>query len=406
MTSTTIVGGGIAGFTVANELRKSGYDGEITIIDPNGVPYDRPPLSKEFLVGTKSAEDLQFRPASWLEENKIGLLQRNVERIDADAQKLVLDGGEEFPYDNLVIATGGLARRGRGPGFDNENISILRTTEDAEALRAKITPGTTLGIIGAGLVGAEVASSARELGANVVLIDPAPVSLIPAVGEELATRLHEMHEANGVAFINAMTSSIEEADGKFTIGLDGDLDGDESVTVDAVLLCIGIIPETLLAESAGLEVDNGVLVDEQQRTADPHIWAVGDCARTRLEDGMLLRRHEHWDSAIQEAQAAAASIAGKDAPTHSASWFWSDRYGCHVEGTGDMTLPGETIIREDAEGRPSVALRVNEDGDLVGAAAIDDSMAVRAARRIIDRGIKVDREKLADTSIPLKKLAR
>lgn len=402
MSSTTIVGGGIGGFTVADELRRNGYTGEITIIDPLGVPYDRPPLSKDYLTNEKTRAEIEFRPAEWLEENNIVLKQATVERVEAQSKKLVLEGGEEVAYDNLVIATGGTARRGSAPGFDSDNVVVLRTTEDADKLRSLIGPGKKLGIIGAGLVGAEVASSARKLGSDVVLIDPAPVSLVPAVGPELAQRLHDMHAENSVEFINAMTSSIEESDGRFHIGLDGH----DAVTVDAVLLCIGIIPETVLAESAGLETDNGILVDEQQRTSNSSIWAVGDCARIRLEDGTLLRRHEHWDSAIQEAKTAAASIIDGPSPKLSASWFWSDRYGIHVEGTGDMTIPGETIIRNDAEGRPAVALRLDENGALVGAAAIEDSMAVRAARRIIDRGIAVDKDKLADASIPLKKLAR
>ena len=149
-----------------------------------------------------------------------------------------------------------------------------------------------------------------------------------------------------------------------------------------------------------------MIVDTQQRTSLPGVWAVGDCARLRNEDGTLERRHEHWDSAVQDAKVAAASIAGVDAPKGSAPWFWSDRYGVHVEGVGDMSAPGETFIRPDEDGNPAVAFRVADGSKLVGAASYNDSNAVRAARRIIDREIPVTPSKLIDPTIQLKKLAR
>lgn len=400
--STTIIGGGVGGLTLAVELRKRGFDGEITIIDPDGLPYDKPPLSKEALVGTSSREDILLQPATWYEANDVSIVENAVTRIDAEARQLHLADGTSRLYDNLVLATGGLARRGATPGFDSDDVTVLRTMADADKLRSQLHDGAVLGVIGAGLVGAEVASSARSLGADVILIDPAPVSLVPAVGEELAQRLHDLHEENGVRFVQGLTTGVSRQGEKLTI----DVDGSESVTVDAVLLCIGIIPEEALATSAELECDGGVLVDHDHRTTDANIWAIGDCARVRNKDGSLERRHEHWDSAVQEAVIAAASITGTERPVQSPSWFWSDRYGVHVEGVGSMTEDGETVIRPDDQGRPAVAFRVTPDGKLSGAASIDDSMAIRASRRIIERDISVDPEKLADPSIPVKKLAR
>lgn len=399
--ATTIIGGGIGGFTVANELRNRGYEAPITIIDPEGIPYDRPPLSKDVLSGKKTLEDLYFVPASWYKENNVEVRVGTVTRIDGEAKRLVLDDGAELDYENLVIATGGFARRGATPGFEDETI-ILRSTKDAEALKAQLGEGKHLGIIGAGLIGAEVAAQARELGTEVTLVDPVPVSLVPAVGEEIAQRLHDLHEAHGVRFIQGMTTGVERKDGKLEIGIDGQ----DAVVCDAVLLCIGLIPEEALAQSLGLEVDNGVLVDHEQKTSIDGVWAVGDCARRRNADGTLERRHEHWDSAVQEAKAAAASIVGQELPQESASWFWSDRYGVHLEGTGNMMAEGETFIRPDADGKPAVAFRVTNDNKLAGAAAFDDSKAVRAARRIIDRNITVDPAQLIDPSVQLKKLAR
>lgn len=399
---TIIVGGGIGGFTVAQKLRQGGYEGDVTIIDPEGLPYDRPPLSKEVLWGEKSLEDLHFVPAAWYEANNVTVHTGTVRRIEAKDKAVVLDDDTELTYDRLVLATGGQARRGATPGFTDPGLIVLRTMDDADRLREALRSSVRLGIIGAGLIGAEVAASARQLGAEVTLIDPAPVSLIPAVGEELAHRLQDLHAAHGAAFVNGTTEGVEKRGDEWHITIEGH----DDVVVDLVLLSIGLVVDETLADSAGLDCDNGVLVDDEQRSTDPHIWAVGDCARRRHADGTLERRHEHWDSALQEAAAAAASILGAGAPKESAPWFWSDRYGVHVEGVGSMADPGTTVIRNDASGAPAVAFQLREDGTLAGAASYDDSMAVRAARRIIDRGLTPDPEALADPSIPLKKLAR
>lgn len=401
MAHTIIVGGGIGGFTVAQELRGLDADAQITIIDSEGTPYDRPPLSKDVLAGKKGANELGFVADQWYADNNVEVVEGTVARVDKDANEVVLEDGREFTYDNVVLAVGGFARRGPTPGFEDEVI-VLRKKADAAQLAQACQPGRHLGIIGAGLIGAEVASSARELGADVTLIDPVPVALVPAVGQDIAQRLHDLHAAHGVQFIQGMTTGVTRQGDKLEIGIDGQ----DSIVVDDVLLCIGIIPHEELAQSLGLDCDGGILVDHEQRTSLPNVWAVGDCARVRNADGSLERRHEHWDSALQEGRAAAYSIAGQEAPKESASWFWSDRYGVHVEGTGSMVGEGTTVLRPDAEGKPAVAFLVGADNKLIGAAAFDDSKAIRAARRIIDRDITVDPEQLADPSVQLKKLAR
>jgi 3-phenylpropionate/trans-cinnamate dioxygenase ferredoxin reductase component len=221
------------------------------------------------------------------------------------------------------------------------------------------------------------------------------------VGPELARRLHDMHAEYGIKVVTGIPTSItvDEAGHHVEMGEHGTIDA------DVVLVGIGIVPDTSLAESAGLDTDNGILVDGSQRTSHPNVYAAGDSARTRLADGTLLRRAEHWEHAMFAGETTAAALLGQDLPVHGVSWFWSDRHGVHVEGVGSMAAEGTTILRE-VGGKPAIALRVDAEGYLVGCAAVDGGLAVRAARRIIDRRILVDRDKLADPSIDLKKLAR
>lgn len=399
--SVTIVGGGMSGFTVAKELRSRGYTGSLTLIEPAGVPYDRPPLSKDYLLGKRGTEEIQLAAATWFEDQQVTIITGKAVALRPDEATVVLADGREFTADKVVLATGGTARRLPIPGGDLGSVLELRTREDADRLRSLLQPGARLAIIGAGLIGAEVASSALPFGAEVVLIDPVDPPLVPAVGHELAHRLHAMHPDNGVDVVTGVPTSITVDEAGHHVSMDS---GD-TITADAVLVGIGIVPETALAESAGLETDNGTLVDESQRTSHANVYAVGDSSRTRLADGTLLRRAEHWEHAMNTGATAAAALLGLDLPKHGVSWFWSDRHGVHVEGVGSMVGEGATIVREK-DGEPFVVFKLDADGYLAGCAAIDGGLAVRAARRIIDRRIPVDPEQLADPAVDLKKLAR
>ena len=402
--SVLIVGGGMGGFTVAKELRDRGFAGELTIVDPLGVPYDRPPLSKDYLLGKKSAEGLQFAGADWYEDNKVTLVTAKVTALEPNAPAVTLDNGTTLEADKIVIATGGSPRLLNVPGTeDNDTVLTLRTIEDADRLRSLLSEGSHLVIVGAGLIGAEVASSALTFGAKVTLIDPTEVPLVPAVGETLARRLHDMHGSAGIRVIQGLPTSIEkEGDQQVVHTSTG-----ETVPADVILVGIGIIPNVDFALEAGLEVDNGIIVDTSQRTAHPNVYAVGDGSRTRNEEGILERRAEHWEHAMNTGATAAAALLGQDLPVHGASWFWSDRHGVHVEGVGSM-VGGENCdyVYREVEGLPQTAFYMDADGKMLGCASIDGGLTVRAARRIIDRGILVDRNQLADASIPLKKLAR
>lgn len=399
--SVLIIGGGLSGFTVAKELRARGFAGTLSIIDPEGLPYDRPPLSKDYLAGSQDAEGIALVPADWYAENNITLITGTATALDPDAGTVTLDDGSVLAADRLVLATGGRARRLSIPGGDLPGVLELRTKQDADTLRSLLGPGVHLAIVGAGLIGAETASSARGFGAEVTLIDPVQIPLVPAIGEVLATRLHAMHAEHQVRTLTGIPEEITQDAEGYRLRLSTG----ETVNADVVLVGIGITAATELAEAAGLDTDNGVLVDQRGATSHPRVFAVGDSARTRLADGTLLRRAEHWEHAMNAGSTAAAAILEQELPVHGASWFWSDRHGVHVEGVGAMHGEGEHVVRM-LDGVPIAAFRLDAQGLMLGAAAIDGGLTVRAARRIIDRNIKVDVLALADPATPLKKLAR
>lgn len=396
-----VIGGGLAGFNTARELRARGYQGELSIVDPAPLPYDRPPLSKEYLLGSRGAADIALSPADWFAEQNISLIPGTVLSLDAAAGAVVLADGRTLRADAVVLATGGSARKLSIPGAQDPALLELRTMADADRLRAVLAPGVRLAIIGAGLIGAEVASAAVELGAGVVLIDPLDPPLVPALGTEMATLLHLMHAERGIEVITGLPLEIEAIGPGHKIHLDSG----RIVEVDAVLVGVGIIPNTKLAEEAGLEINNGIIVDASGRTSAPRVFAVGDVARIRAADGSLERRAEHWENARNAGAVTAAALLGQDPAATGAPWFWSDRHGVHVEGVGDMAAPGSSVVRTNPNGSV-VVFRLAEDGSMLGATSVDGGLAIRAARRIIDRQIIVATELLVDPTVDLRKLAR
>ncbi|PRB68054.1 FAD-dependent oxidoreductase [Arthrobacter sp. MYb213] len=400
--SVIIAGGGMAGFTAARQLRDRGYTGKLTIVDPEGMPYDRPPLSKDYLLAKRDATQILLSAADWFTTHNVQVITAKVVELDVDTPTVTLSDGQQLGADKIILATGGTARRLPIPGGQLPTVLELRTMKDADHLRSKLGDGVRMAIVGAGLIGAEVASSALQLGATVTLIDPVDPPLVPAVGEVLARRLHQMHDQQGVSVVTGVPTDITvNGNGVHTISLQ---DG-ETIEADVVLVGIGIVPDTGLAATSGLDTDNGILVDESQRTSHRNVYAIGDTARTRLADGTLLRRAEHWEHAMNTGTTVAAALLGEELPAHGASWFWSDRHGVHVEGVGSMLGEGTQVIRE-VEGIPVAAFRIDEQGMLAGCAAIDGGLMVRAARRIIDKQKPVNAEQLADPTIDLKKLAR
>lgn len=397
-----IVGGGVAGVSTAAALRAGGYEGELTLLDAGDLPYDRPPLSKDFLAGAKGFEQLALQPPEWYPDQGIRLLCRTTATaLRADLGAVELSDGGTLRADRVVLATGGAAARPPIPGGDDPRVHTLRTVEDAERLRAALPPGARVLVVGAGLIGAEVASTARGLGCEVVLADPADPPLAAAVGAEVAAWLHGVHAERGLTTVRAGVESFAST----ASGLQARLTGEDAPRpFDVAVLGVGMVPRTALAREAGLDVYGGVIVDEGQTTSNPAVLAVGDPARRR-RDGLLSPRAEHWEAARLDGARAAATILGTAAPEPTAPWFWSDRHGLHVEAVGEMAEAGDLVVRGELGVPPFAAFGLR--GHLVvGAVAVNDSTAVRAARRMIDRGVAVDPARLADPAADLRRMLR
>jgi NADPH-dependent 2,4-dienoyl-CoA reductase/sulfur reductase-like enzyme len=399
-----IVGGGLAGFSAAENLRTLGHHGSITVVDSEPALYDRPPLSKELFDENLSVEQLEFATAEKLAAERIDVVTGHpASAIDPDAASVTLDSGEVLPADTILLATGGRARTLPIPGADSPLVHVLRRLADAEAIRAAVRPGSRAVVIGGGLIGAETASSLRKAGADVTLVDPVETPLAGVVGQTLAAHLHAMHVANGVAVRCGLTTAIEPVADSRGDRVDVVLDSGERLPADLVIVGVGIVPNVELARDAGIEVDDGILVDDDFRTSAPKVFAAGDVARHRDSDGIRHRREEHWEAAQLNGQAVAATMLGLPKPSRGTSWFWSDRHNIHLEMVGRLTGNGAEVVRESVD-HPAVFLI--DDGVLVGAASIDDSNLVRAARRIIDQRLPVTAEELADPSLSLRTLLK
>jgi 3-phenylpropionate/trans-cinnamate dioxygenase ferredoxin reductase subunit len=403
--SVLIAGGGMSGFQTASSLRELGYAGGITIVDGGTeAPYDRPPLSKDYFLGKATLADLEFAKPEWYAENNVELvLGSRVASLNASVGSITLENGQTLTADAVVLAFGGDARKLPLDNGTATNIHVLRTKSDADKLKTSLSEGTRLLIIGAGLIGAETASSAKKLGATVTLIDPFEPPIQQIVGLDIANYMHEHHAQNDIRTIKGSISElIEDEHGQFVAGI---TDAGERLEFDQLLVGIGIIPNTQIAVDAGLEVDNGIVVDASHRTSAPKVFACGDVARTRRADGELIRRNEHWESARLSGEATARGILGHPEEDHDSHWFWSDREGIHLEVAGDMTAEADNVWRGTTADESFVLFRVNGT-TLVGAASINDSMAVRAARRIIESGTAVRAADLADPTVNLRKLTR
>ena len=408
-----VLGGGIAGVACVSALRAGGYGGEVVLLERSAFPYDRPPLSKAYLAGDKDLADIALQQPEWYSEHHIALIghaEASALRPGEDRVEVELTDGRVFAADTVVLATGGRAARPPSPGADSPRIHVLRDAEDADALRVALVPGARLLVVGAGLIGAEAASTARKLGCEVVLVDPLDPPLAAAVGQTMAGWLHSQHASHGVTTVTTHVESFQDTRSGIAARLAGESDSRE---FDVVLMGVGMVPDTQLAQAAGLDVDRGILVDAAQRTSHPRVLAIGDSARLRDH-----ARTEHWEAAQQDGQRAAATVVGAAPPATGARWWWSDRHDRHVEGVGESRAADDrhvVVSRGEPGDQPFAVFTLTTSTDpttdaashhVIGAVSVDDSSAVRAARRMIDRQVAVDPAELADPTTDLRKLLR
>jgi len=356
MRTVTVVGASLAGLSAARALRAHGYDGRIQIVGAERHrPYDRPPLSKEFLAGAVAAADLALEGDG---DDGLDLhwrLGRRAVRLDPADRAVVLDTGERLAGDGVVIATGARARQLPGPRL--VGVHTLRTLDDALKLRAALRPGARLVVIGAGFIGAEVASTARRLGVEVTVVGVAPTPLAGPLGEEMGTVCAALHAEHGVRLVTGAAGAQPAGDRRVrAVRL---ADGTH-LPADAVLIAIGSVPCTDWLAGSGLRTDGGVLTDERCATAIPGVVATGDCAVAPSGYAGTLLRGEHWTHAQQQPAVAAATLLGRDyRPPLLATvpYFWSDQYGVRLQFAGHRQAgDGVGVIEGDLESRRFVAV--------------------------------------------------
>lgn len=339
--SVVIAGSGAAGAAAAEALRRYGYAGPITLIGKE-APVDRPNLSKDYLAGTAPEEWLPLRSGSFYADAGIEFVTDvEITSIDRDGRFVHLDNGETVGYDALLLALGAEPRRLPVPGGDLRHVHLLRTLEDSRRIIAALEDTQHAVVVGAGFIGLEVAASLRHRGIEVTVIAPEEIPLARVIGETLGRFVLDLHRSKGVGFrLERGVSEIREGEVV--------LDDGSTVPADLVVVGIGVAPRTQLAEAAGLEVDNGVVVDDRLRTGDPHIWAAGDIARYPSEDGRSVRV-EHWVLAERHGQAAARNILGHDQPFTDPPFFWSQHYDVPINVTGHLAgWEEETVVGDPA----------------------------------------------------------
>ena len=402
-----IVGAGLAGTRAAQALREYGYTGRVTLLSAETrPPYDRPPLSKGVLLNQQTFDDCVLADEdSWSRQSIELRLGTKVTAIDRRGRHVTLSGAEQLPYERLLLATGAEPRRLFVPGAQLDGVTYLRTADDAEKLAGLLRPGQRIVLVGGGFIGLEVAASAVGAGCKVTVIEAGERLLMRAVPRQLAVRIASRHLEAGVDFRFA-TSVAEIMGTDKASGLR--LSRGEIIPADVVVIGIGASPVTKLAEDAGLNVSDGVLVNEHLQTSDPHIFAAGDiCSFPHAASGRRMRL-ECWKNAEDQGRIAARNLLGESTPYVDVPWFWSDQYELSIQITGVPSSASETVERIVAPDTQIIFHRTL-DGRLTAASAIGPGNVgrdIRVAQMLIAREAIVPAESLADPAIKLKSLLK
>ncbi len=398
-----IIGAGQGGVQAAFALRDEGWQGAITVLgDEPEAPYQRPPLSKGYLLGKVDTDRVRLRAQNAYDTAQIDVIEGvSVVDIDRTGQTVGVSGGDRTPYDHLILATGASPRTLRLPGMDLPGVGVFRTRAHADALRQRLRPGVRLVVIGAGYIGLELAAAARELGADALVLERAPRVLARVAGPVIADHFQALHRAHGVE----VRCNVD------VLAFEGDEHVNRVRTADAVHPCdavivgVGVEPNTHLAQAAGLACDDGVVVDHDARTSDPAIFAIGDCARRPLvhyaDETMRL---ESVHNALEQGKLAAAAICGADRPAVETPWFWSDQFDRKLQTAGVLRgFDAETVRGDPASDR--FAVFYTRSGRLLAVDAVNSPADFLGAKPFITAQASIPAETLADPAQSLRQLA-
>ena len=393
-----IAGASLAGAKAAETLREEGFDGRVVLIgDEPERPYERPPLSKDYLRGEADAKpyvhDESFYAAKEIELRTSTI----VERIETANRRISLAGGETLAFDRLLLATGARPRRISLPGAELDGILYLRSVADSEAIRERIEAGGRLVTIGAGWIGAEVAASARQRGCDVTILEMAQLPLERVLGAELGAIYRDIHLDHGVEFIGGAAVEAFEGDGTVTAVRLAD---ERRIPADFVVVGVGVEPRTDLAAAAGIATDNGVLVDEHLQTSAPGIYACGDVANAHHPFYGERIRVEHWANALEQGPSAARNMLGRDVPYDRVPYFFSDQYEVGMEYAGYATDWDEVLFRGDPGSREFIAFWLKDDRVIAGM-NVNVWDVNEQIQDLIRTRRPVDHRRLADHDVPL-----
>ena len=399
MTGIVIIGAGHAAGQAAASLRQAKFEGPITIIgDEAHVPYQRPPLSKQYLAGTQLADKVYLRAEKFYADKDIQLmLDTRATQIDPSTKTINLDNGETIAYEKLLISTGSRPRKLSIEGSDLSGIHYLRTMDDVDGIRADVKPGANLVIVGGGYIGLEVAAVGIELGMNVHVLEMEERILQRVTTPEMSAYYHKLHTDRGV-HIHTQTG-VTGFSGNGSV--EKVLCGDESFDADIVIVGIGIIPNIEIAEEAGIHCDNGIVVDDHCRTSDPDIYAAVDC--TNHPNPLMNKRLrlESVPNAMDQARVSTANMLGDDKVYAAIPWFWSDQYDLKLQMVGFSADGDSQVLRGDMDTH-QFAIFYLKDGKVVAADAVNSPKEFMLCKQLV--GKPADPAKLADPETDLKSL--
>jgi len=401
--TVVVVGAGQAGGMAVALLRQSGYQGRVVLVGEEPVPpYQRPPLSKAYFKGEMTAERLYLRPLAFYEKNAIELrLGLRAEAINRDAKKVMLSDGSMLPYDKLILAVGSKPRQLPVPGNEYDGIFELRTLEDVDRLRSRAGSGKKMVIVGAGYIGLEAAAVARHLGMSVTVLEAAPRVLARVTSPPVSEFFENEHRAKGVDIrLESQVARFIGSEGRL-VGVE--LTSGEVVEAGLALIGIGILPNVGLAEDAGLDCQDGIVVNEDGQSSDPDVFAIGDCTSRPLVHYDRMGRLESIHNAGEQAKLAASVITGKPRPRCDVPWFWSDQYDLKLQSAGLSVGYDQLVLRGASDSR-SFAIYYFKDHKCIAVDAVNSPADFMFGKALLNAGEDLDADMISSSDVDIKAL--